>query len=481
MTEGKAGFYLAFGPDIGLGHLVRSAALAARLSALGWSTVLLRESDAPLPAFCAHLYDEQCDAHSVSATSFDWLVADHCRPDAHIFARFGVEAQILLIHDTAEQDIAVGDVVLNQNLRHRRNPSRADQTLLLGPSYALLRPAFARLRPRAPAPQERRTLERVMIAPGATDPEDVTGRLLPELTKTGLAIDVLLSSVAQNTETTRSIAAAHRKQVRLIVDADDSEVADATLSADLVIGNGGSGIWERCVLGTPSMALEMAENQRGNIRKLSELGAAIPAGHGSDETMPQTVLRVIEELRSAPDKLGQVSAAALKVCDGLGTNRVAAVIAPCRLQDNRTVTLRLAEMDDLRMVYDWQSLPETRRYARNPGVPSWEEHRSWFAGKLADHRAIMNVIEVDREPAGMVRLDYIGDRQDTPIYELSIFLSPYYYGQRIASCALKLVSQMVPFCFLKAYVTPANEKSMTLFRRAGYKLEMDGFYLSPKP
>ena len=170
-----------------------------------------------------------------------------------------------------------------------------------------------------------------------------------------------------------------------------------------------------------------------------------------------------------------------QVCDGLGVDRVSAILdqqAKCR---SGAVTLRTATSDDCEMVYRWQAQPETRRFARNTAVPDWQEHKDWFAAKIVDHRTLFTIVECDGAPAGSVRLDYRGERKGAPMYEVSIFLDQQWYGRGIASKALGAAAQLMPFSYLKAVVRPENKASLRLFQRAGYEGEEDVFYLPPRP
>ena len=485
MAHGTIGVYLPFGPGIGLGHLVRCSALASRLKALGWQTILITDGNSPLPDFCREVFGLRRDISDIAndtSIAADWLVIDHYTPDvARIKKITSATVKWFVICDLADQDVSDADLVLNQSLDARLPPTaRDDQKHLLGPAFALLRPAFAVARPRSRPPSERKALERVLIAPGATDPQSVTDRLIPVLLDASLSVDVVLSSVAPNIQAVSKLCASNPDRVRLLVDADDISVAKAMTEADLVIGNGGGGSWERCTLGAPSIVLEMADNQRDNIAALKAAGSICFAGAGAADDMPARVINIIDELRSNPEKLAEMSANAFQVCDGLGVDRVSAILDQQAKCWSEVVTLRTATSDDCEMVYRWQVQPETRRFARNTAVPNWQEHKDWFAAKIADHRALFTIVERDGAPAGSVRLDYCGERMGAPMYEVSIFLDPQWYGRGVASKALGAAAQLMPFSYLKAVVRPENKASLRLFQRAGYEGEEDVFYLPPR-
>lgn len=477
MAQRAAGFLLPFGPQTGLGHLVRSAALAEMLRVRGWATILLDDGDTPLPRFCAGAFTRRgCESQAL-----DWLVIDHPEPGGELVARFGgFGAKTLRIVDDAIPGMADADIILDQNLGRASGRKPAGRMLLVGPAFALLRPAFARARPYARPAGDRGGARHILLAPGATDVCGVADRLLPALVAAGFRVDVALAGIAANIGAVRALAAAHADEVKLEEDADDAAMAALLARADIVVGNGGVGSWERCAMGASAVLLEMAPDQRANIAALAEAGAGVAAGHAASDDMPARVMRALSALRDDPAAMRVMSARAFAVCDGLGANRVAARMEPVLLRDGGVVGLRLAAVADCRRVFEWQCLPGTRRYARNPAVPDWKEHRRWFERKLADHRAVMNLVEVDGAPAGVVRLDHAGERQAAPLYEVSIFLDPAFTGRGVATAALQATAQLLPFAWLKAFVLPENETSLRLFARAGYERDTDAFYLPPR-
>lgn len=98
-------------------------------------------------------------------------------------------------------------------------------------------------------------------------------------------------------------------------------MAELLSQADLCIGAAGSTSWERCVLGVPTVLLQLADNQAMVARQLDQAGAAIDLGPWSTcqaETLCATVQTLIEDT----GRLQQLSQCASRLCDGQGTERV---------------------------------------------------------------------------------------------------------------------------------------------------------------
>lgn len=189
--------------------------------------------------------------------------------------------------------------------------------LLLGPAYAPMRAAFARLRPPALARRSRAgPVQVVLVSTGLTD----AAGFAPAAAQAALracpnaAVDVVVGSGAASLSTLRALAADERR-LTLHVDADD--MAALTAGADLAVGAAGVSTWERCALGLPSVVLLAAANQRANAQALAAAGAAVivdsPAAAGP----------ALARLASDPGERIEMAEAASALCDGRGAERIA--------------------------------------------------------------------------------------------------------------------------------------------------------------
>ena len=84
---------------------------------------------------------------------------------------------------------------------------------------------------------------------------------------------------------------------------------------------------------------------------------------------------------------------------------------------------------------------------------------------MADPKLLLNIIEYDRIPAGVLRLDPMIDESG---YEVSILVAPDLQARGIGRGALRLARRLLPDEDLFAEVLPENAASQALFRRAGY-------------
>lgn len=139
------------------------------------------------------------------------------------------------------------------------------------------------------------------------------------------------------------------------------------------------------------------------------------------------------------------------------------------------VSLRRAVSTDADMILEWQRHATTRRYFRNPAIPSPEEHAAWFRRRLAERRGFFAIILCDGVPAGMLHLDAL-DVPGVDAYDVSILVAPERQGLGIATTAMMLARDVIPGAELRAEIHDKNLASKALFRRAGFE-ERDGLYV----
>ncbi len=464
-------FYAQYGRETGLGHVVRSAALSLACRLRGAKTTLIEQADSPLPAFVSSLYSlvlPETRALETAANSAGSFVVDGYAPDKDVLARLRKTGlREVWICDDLQMCPDDADVALHPIFGPAENAT-SDARHLTGSAYALLRPAFAERRAKAAKRSRDTAVSEVFVCLGGTDASGLLPRLVPELLSNGYRVSVALSELSSSFAALRDRADTSRESLRLVLNASDTQMAEEMLRADVTIGNAGSSSFERCTLGAPSLIIIVADNQVPNAEQLQHHGAAILAGSHDTADIVQRTLRELEALGAKPERSRTMSLNAFRLCDGLGAFRCAGELLPERSHAGQPVRLRPAADDDCRMIYDWQQLPETRAHARNPVPPAWDEHVDWFSKKIADPCTVFSVIEVEDAACGVVRLDYLRHRATRPIYEVSIFLHPGFFGKGIASAALRAASSLMPFADIQATVLPGNDRSLQLFRSAGY-------------
>ena len=255
----------------------------------------------------------------------DWLIADNYAIDAGWERTLRPAApRILVIDDLANRPHDC-DILLDQNLirsmETRYDGKTADATLLLGPSYALLREDYEDLRKRA---RLRTSVESIMIYFGGSDLGDLTGaslRAILSMTQWRPRVDVVLAPSSPNFNAVQSLCSEHDK---VVLHTRLPSLAALMLDADLAIGAVGATSWERLCLGLPTLGVTVASNQVPVAERLAEAGLMFWLGDAGSVT-EATIGGALKKVRTSAD-LASISRHSMDVCDGAGTRRVVSSI-----------------------------------------------------------------------------------------------------------------------------------------------------------
>ncbi|MBC2836301.1 UDP-2,4-diacetamido-2,4,6-trideoxy-beta-L-altropyranose hydrolase [Paragemmobacter straminiformis] len=390
-----------------------------------------------------------------------WLVVDHYALDAAWErAVAGASMRVMAIDDLADRAHVVDmlvDPMPGHDAATHAGKATAGCNLLLGPDYALLSPAFAGEREQSLARRAKPQLGRVMVAMGGYDPADVTGRVLSVLTGAlpQVEVDVVLGAQAVHLDRMRARAGG---PVRLHV--ATPHMARLLRECDLVIGAGGTSAWERCCLGVPSLMVQLADNQTEVIGSLVRQGAALALG-GVDDAMEARLLAALVACADGA-VLATMSAAAARVTDGRGVERVCDAMAAMAL------TVRRAGMGDCDAVWHWREDGDAARFYRSGKATPLAAHRDWFANALADPARLHLVVMQGDAPLGYVRLD----SSEQGVAAVSLCLAPAARGRGMAAAVLWAAEQegmRAGIARFLAEVHCDNAPSLRLFRRAGYR------------
>lgn len=327
MTGPRILFVVDAGPAVGGGHVMRSLTLSQALTAQGAACVFVGPPalTGVLDAFAPdtpRIAAEDLAAAAVRE-AFDAIVFDHyglSEPDHRAMAQ---GRPVLVIDDLADRPLGA-DLVLDSGPA-RRPADYMDLTpdtarLLLGPTYAPVRPEFAALREPALA-WRGEPVQRVLVSLGLTDVGGVTARVVDLLRQRvqDVGLDVVLGGQAPSLPGLAKIA---RRDPRVLLHVDTPHMARLTAEADLGVGAAGSTTWERCVLGLPSLMVVLADNQRGAARAIAELEAALVVDLAAPDFEVAFDRGLMRLLRDA-ELRRRLAAASAEVCDGLGAGRVA--------------------------------------------------------------------------------------------------------------------------------------------------------------
>lgn len=320
MTPSRVLFLPDFGTKIGGGHVMRCLTLAAELTARGAECgfCVLPEARAVISAFAGD---------TVQIVSRDWVAPvavvdgyDYTADDERALAAEGRKVvaidDLMRLHDC--------DLVIDSKLdcTARDYPGRAH--VLAGSAFALIRPEFSALRAEALRRRAGAPAERLLISLGLTDLGGVTERVLRLIADIDgwNAADVVLGTGAASLDYANALAA---RDPRFTIHVNTKTMAGLTCAADLAIGAGGGSLWERAVLGLPTLTLVLAPNQRETPERMEAHGATLSLDVPAP-AFERDFVEVFSRLLADRDLRERLSARSASLCDGGGAARVAEAI-----------------------------------------------------------------------------------------------------------------------------------------------------------
>lgn len=425
--------------------------------------------DPPHAAWAGSTSTQDADETIAALRDFhpDWVLVDHYAVHARWHERVATAlgCRIAVIDDLADRSSAAG-LLVDQNLDpdHTRKYAgrlRPVTRLLGGPRYALLAPQYRD----APRYRFRRQVTSIGIFMGGADPLDFSSRALLACRQVaGFQGEIELVSSSRNLHLDRHLELARQWSGTRVL-CDQPELSGFFARHDLQIGSGGVAAWERCCLGAPTLAIQIAENQRAVLPQLAALGAI--EWLAADDPDERTLGTAVQALVQSPRRRLALVRGTRGLVDGLGSARVAAVLA---MAAGAPLVWREARADDEALLLQWANDPEARRHAFNPVAIAPRGHHQWFTARLArpgDCR-ILIARSPAGTPVGQVRLE-----RDGPSWTVSYSLDPAFRGLRLARAllagAIDALRAVASARVLVAWVKPDNAASLQTFRGMGFE------------
>ena len=320
------------GPKVGGGHVMRCLTLAGALMNLGADCRFMAPPEVQkiLDRFAPPgVGAVPCAAGELiaagAAQAADLVVTDHYGLTPEDEAQVAAGRPLVVLEDLPTRQHPC-QLLLDPSLGRLKTdyegrvPASAD--ILAGPSFALVRPAFSKVRAEVLARRsEGGPVGTVLVSLGLTDVGAITARVVEALLAAGLEAKIV-AVTGQGAASLPRLTALAADFSKLSVLTDVKDMAALIAEADLAIGAGGSSTWERCCLGLAGVTVVLADNQAALAIDLAKAGVtrALDAREEGFDA-----LLVHEVLTLAADEAARValSAKASALCDGLGAERAA--------------------------------------------------------------------------------------------------------------------------------------------------------------
>ncbi len=330
---------------IGLGHAMRSLALAQQLKQGGHQVFLVYRS---MPATILHLWKKEAvktqwvkgeraskaDIKMVKKVIIEnkihWVIIDGYDFDLdYQEAIKQMDAQLLYIDDIPRRRYAA-DIILNQNPGFKRADYKnlKKTKLLLGPKYVLLRREFLSQRGSPKKVNGNGTVKKVLLTMGGSDPQNFTMKVLEALNKNfdHLNVEVLLGAANRHRdEFVKNIERGTWNKEKVTLEIDSPNVSQIMSRVDLAIHAAGSTSWELAYLGIPGLCYVLADNQLAVAKALEKRGCSINLGW-VQEFSERKLINELKNLLFDPEKLHAMRKKAQTFVDGRGPRRVVEVL-----------------------------------------------------------------------------------------------------------------------------------------------------------
>lgn len=447
--------------SMGTGHLMRCLAIAQALRDAGDEVILvscaahddrlfdhwIREGVdiRSIAGPAGQLGDARATGEIVRSERSSWLIVD----GYHFVREYGSlaagSAMLAWIDDHGTPSPSA-DLVVNGNLYagEALYPGTSAR-LAVGARYALLRREFR-------SAQGSISRSGIVLSMGGADPDGRTGSLMTALEAHRVRGRVVVGPAQRR-----------RKEVRDIAAALGWEVLDAPADMAAVLGDcrlavvgAGTTTLEALALGTPMVAVRIADNQRLLADELERRGlASVADGSDAEAVAAEAAALLYDDERRA-----LMTRRAEGVVDGRGAVRVVGQMRESLL------VLRAATTGDARMLHTWRNDPATRCASFHTDEISYDEHVRWLTASLrSDSRALL-VGELDERPVGVIRLDLDGREAI-----VSVTLAPDSRGVGLAAPLLRRALQRageLGVLRVTARIRPENLFSRRAFAAAGF-------------
>jgi spore coat polysaccharide biosynthesis predicted glycosyltransferase SpsG len=328
MASTRVLLYADSGQKSGLGHVQRCLALAAALRECGVEcrfrvpdvdTVRGRIEGAGFPVEAAFGGADDLIAIADGAA----VVVDSYGVDGGTLRRLRDAGLLVALLDDHPAFPIPCQLCINggagaESLPYRSAGGRT--RFLLGLRYAMLQPDLWEAEPRP------RTgpVENVLVTLGGTDPHGLAPEILEALD--GLAQDFAVTLAVgpyfAGQEALADVARGCRRSV-VLLEAPATLVA-AMRAADLAVSAAGQTLYELARLGVPTVAIELADNQRATLEAFEARRAVQSAGRVGDPSLAGRIADEVGALLSSAEARVTLAATASALLDGQGASRVAA-------------------------------------------------------------------------------------------------------------------------------------------------------------
>lgn len=475
-------FRVDAGGKNGYGHLSRCLALAEACRKYSRKAIFLlgggvAEAASRVKAAgfrvetIAHSHPQRYDLRRMRqlAGRAAWLVLDGYHFDLkYRRALRAAGLRLILIDDLGDMGPYEADILVNPNpgAESIAYSDASGALVLQGPRYALLSETFRRRRRLFP-----RLARKVLVTMGASDPDNLSAKLLRALERSGiedLRVELLVGAANPWARELAELAYGCGFRVELTRDAAD--VPARMARAELCVSAGGVTAREALRVGLPTISGWCAENQHPSTLALAEAEAILSMGDWRRASVGR-IATTLKRLASDSKARRALSGAGQKLIDGQGASRVIGALNLLSRPGASSERLALREAGAEHLIPLWRlaNEPSVRAHSFNKKSIPLKSHRRWFDKLRGSRDQALFVVEAGGVLAGVARYS----RFDRGEGEVHFSVHPAFRGKGVATAALraswsKAMNKLGLRSVIGRVILP-NPASERVFLKAGYR------------
>lgn len=449
---------------IGMGHVIRSLALAEMLSLQFDCHFIIR---APTPALkiqilyvCQSIIElsppknDLQEAEKLANTTFtnkDIVVLDGYNFSTNYQKIIKHKGCKLVCIDDIHAYHFVADAIINHagNISTNQYSGAPYTEYYLGLKYALLRSPFLAA---AKNRQASVSSKNIFICLGGADPKNDTLQVLKKCeTVSGLnKCYLVIGSAYSHRKSLIQYLEKTTLDIELLENLSAKEMVSYMQLCGIGITPPSTVSYEYLCTGGLLYLKVIASNQIDIHRYFLQAGLA----YDFENSFP---LAQNENLSSYLDN--QVS-----IFDGMQPKRF------LRLFKYLQLGFRMATKEDCSMYFDWTNETETRRQSFNSAPIPFPQHKEWFYQKLEQSNCFLYVIELDGHPIGQIR--FVAEKEATISYSLDKSYRGKGWGGLLLKKGVAIFQQETKNKYpIIGFVKKDNPASAQAFRNLNFKEE----------
>lgn len=459
--------------QMGLGHLVRSIALAHMLKEefeiIFYCRDIPKSIAAELEKNTFNLeiiqseeqFFSKINSHHIivlDGYSFDITYQHKIKEKCH---------KLVCIDDTYEREFAA-DLIINHapGVTPQDYKAQPYTRFALGLEYAILRPAFLK---NAKKRRNIKRIETLFICFGGSDPKNLTEYCL------GIAVGfqefkkiiVVTGPVYKPSKTFQKLKRSdsrinHRHNL------NENIMSNTIFESDLAIVPASSLVFECIASGCKLISGFYINNQKFLYKSLLKEGLIYNGSTFSPSNIRNAINVAINDA---------IDSRKYHNIDGKSSERIKKIFK--ELNNEFFLNLREATIADNEITYNWAKNPLVRKFSFNKHAITKNEHSSWFRKKLEDPDCIYLILEDNNKSIGSLRFD-INSKQAI----ISYLIDPSYHGKNYG---LLLIKKGIEYLMDRnsnslintvcGYVLKNNSPSIKAFEKLGFlKIKEKDYY-----